>query len=75
VLVLNVSIWELNCHKREGNHWKDKGVEITVLGKIDFFDFWYQCRQVITNLSGKFVAEYCLFIYFIPYFNNSLFSS
>jgi len=68
VLVLNVSIWELNCHKREGNHWKDKGVEITVLGKIDFFDF-------ITNLSGKFVAEYCLFIYFILYFNNSLFSS
>ena len=26
----NVSTWELNCYKREGNHWKDthKGIEI-----------------------------------------------
>ena len=30
-LFLNISIWELNCYKRAGNHLKDKGVEISEL--------------------------------------------
>jgi len=38
-LLLNVSIWELNCYRWEGNHWKDKGVEICALCNTDFLDF------------------------------------
>jgi len=51
-LFLNVSIWELNCYKREGNHWKDKGTVTVKIFMLSNFD-----EQDKTQLLIKFVTK------------------
>ena len=67
LLFLNVSSWELNCYKWEGNYWIDKGLEkISELCNIDFVDFWHRYRRLVTTFKWEIYCRIMFtYIYYI----------
>ena len=53
--------------KLEDNLWKDRGIEISELPVFNIV-FWISGINIdkfLLLLSGKFIAEYCILIYFL----------